>query len=153
MEVQDMDGQEISNRDTKLAIWEALEKGDTVELLQLGFNNFMKLVNDRPISFRRFLKYTSNFLDDMIQTAEVEENLIYIGGKLILELKRKNSVSLFAELFFQDISQKNWIRKERKGHVPVRRFRDWNTSPELIELQETKRIEFPIDAPSVRETR
>lgn len=111
------------------------------------FDKFMKLMfRNKTILFQDFLDSTSTYFDTFIQDTSKKENLKFIAGKFLMEREDSELIHFTAEFYFQDSSQQ-WILKKKEENISYDCFTDWETSPELKQLQQHKKLEFPIDPP------
>ncbi len=112
------------------------------------FDKFMKLLfRNKAILFQDFLEKTSTYFDSFIQDTSKKENLKFIAGKFLMEKEDSAWIHFTAEFYFQDTNQQ-WILKKKEEKIAYNCFIDWETSPELKQLQKQKKLEFPIDPPA-----
>lgn len=138
---------EFRNINIKKKICDTIENGDVASLARLGFENFIRLINERPIMFKTFLEHTGEILDQLIVDVSLKEKSQYVGGKLIIQLKADDTMALLAKMYFKD-NQEKWTEIKREGSVSCSRFIDWNgKTVELCDLREHGVIEIPIEAP------
>jgi len=111
------------------------------------FDKFMKfLFSNRTILFQNFLDNTSTYLDAFIKNTCKKEKLKFIAGNFLMKKGCHAEIHLIVELYFQN-SDQQWILKKKEGNVTHDHFADWETAPELKQLQLEGKIEFPIDPP------
>lgn len=140
-----------SNR-AKENIKAAWAKGDLWGLACAGIDSFLNMLgNSAPISFQRFLEYTSVSFDKYILETAQKEHLKYVGGKMILELGEDAvtvpiSIHLSADFYFQT-SDKKWVVKKKSGRVENPRFSDWDTDSDAIKLRTAGKLELSIEPP------
>lgn len=147
-----MFSREERNQARKEKIKQAFAEKDIIEALKNGVENVLDmfisyLCNDNPITFQAFLDATSKLFDVFILDVSKQENLHYIGGKMFMEMANSTQIKLSADFYFQN-SSSEWILKRKAGHIESKQFSDWETETDLIELRETKKLEFPIDPPT-----
>lgn len=136
------------NLPPKEKIKDAWDKGDFTGILEAGWENFLRIIFDHPLSFHKFLEYTGEYLDNFILDTCTHEHLDYVGGKLILSVESTcdREIQLAADFYFQN-SSGQWILKKKSGRIGNQRLSDYDSSPELAKLRECKKIEYPIDPP------
>lgn len=122
------------------------------------------------ITLADFLDSSGEYLDKFMIETEQKEQLICVGGKLILEPEFSSSrdvastnsgrfkreafkdinascqIQITANLYFQNI-QKKWIMKTLQKSIILGAIKDWSTAPELEELRAGNVMEFSIDPP------
>ena len=138
---------EEQNRKTKEEVKKAWAEGDLTAMLRAGFENFMTILMDNPMTFETFLQYTSQFLDQFILKTCAEEHLNYVGRKITFKMADLVSANMTADFYFQT-ADKQWVMKQKTGRVGRERFSDWETAPDLLRLRRDGKLEFPIDAPA-----
>lgn len=132
----------------------ALKENDLVKLISLGLARFMELLcGDGPLAFQKFLKYTSDYFDQYILDTSQQKHMIYVGGKMIMEIKNARedmppTILLFADFYFQT-ADKQWIVEKKQGQVSADRFKDWDTDEDALQLQVNGRMELSIEPPEV----
>ena len=123
-----------------------------------GIQNLVSMLRrdgNVPISFQRFLEQTGLEFDRYILNTSRQEDLDYIGGKVILQLipdqdKAVDTISirLSAEFYFQTADER-WIVKTKQGQVGSTRFTDWDTDMTAVTLQQTGTLEWSVEPPIV----
>ncbi len=143
---------EKANQKLKEEIKTAWEENDILGLLRAGIDGFFNMIgNSAPLPFQRFLEYTGTFFDKYILDISQQEQLSYVGGKMVLETSAGQSgqpvpIHLSADLYFQT-KDKRWVMKQKSGKVDSSRFSDWDRDPTAVKLQQTGRVELTIDPP------
>lgn len=138
---------EEQNRKTREEVKKAWAEGDLAAILKAGFDNFMSILFDNPLSFDTFLDYTGQFFDEFIRKTTAEEHLRYVGGKIKFKLNGPTCADMTADFYFQTPG-KQWVMKQKTGRVDRSRFSDWDTAPNLLRLRKDGALEFEIDAPT-----
>ena len=124
------------------------------KMVRSGIDSVFRTIFEHPISFQTFLKDSGRSFDQFILDIGRREKLHYIAGKLILEFPDTSEgepldvpkVKMTADFYFQNLSKK-WILKEKVIRVDRNSFSDWKEDPDLQELWEKGRLEYPINPP------
>ncbi len=135
--------QDTQNQDTKDSIKKAWYDKDILSMLLMGFDNFLKMLCERPIRFQAFLDSTDRLFDEFILETTKQEKLKYVGGKLRLELTSPSSIHMTADFYFQN-SAREWVLKKKEGDIDSSRISDWNGAKELEELKKAGKQEYSI---------
>ena len=139
------------NKKNKRDIKSALIKGDLTGLLKAGVDSFFNMLcSDKPREFQQFIEDTGALHDKFILDTCRQENLNYIGGKMLIDLEQNKAepatIRLLAKFYFQKPNQE-WVEKERKGEVGIDSFIDWDTDKMAASLRKTGQLEFSIESP------
>lgn len=89
---------------SKEEIRAAVEESNWAKLFSLGLAKIMELLcGDGPIPFQRFLRHTSDYFDQCIIDISQKRHLIYVGGKMVMELdetRNSETTNILLSLFF-----------------------------------------------------
>ena len=145
---------EEQNEKAKRNIKTAWDEGDLLGLACAGIDNLLNMLcHNPPISFQRFLEYTGASFDTYILDVTQQEHLSYVGGKMLLELEKTQTITptliqLSADFYFQT-PDKKWIVKKKKGKIESSRFTDWNVDVDAVKLQRAGKLELSIEPPEL----
>jgi len=147
---------EDQNKKIKQDIKTSWAEGDLLGLIRAGFDGFLNMLySNAPLPFQKFLEYTGASFDHYILDICHQEQLSYVGGKMILALDRNVdpnaentpvTIRLSADFYFQT-HDKKWIVKKKNGQVDSKRFADWDTDPEVAKLRTNGTLELSIEPP------
>ena len=144
----------MSEKVVKEIIRTAWREGDVLSLIRAGIESFMSVLyrsGSAPISFQRFLDHTGLLLDRYVSDTSRQEHMNYVGGRMVLQLDRGKHravgtipIRLSADLYFQT-ADKQWIVKQKQGHVDSTRFTDWDTDETAVALQQIGTLEWSVE--------
>lgn len=144
---------ESQNKKVKEDIKMAFAEGNLLALIRAGLYSLLDILsNPAPLAFQRFLEYTGSSFDKYILDTSKQENLKYVGGKMILSLGEDAAtepvpISLSADFYFQT-PDKKWVVKKKSGNVDSSRFTDWDSDADAVTLRKTGKLELSIEPPS-----
>lgn len=136
----------MNNEQAKEKIKEYWAEGNIPAILQIGFDSFLDMIFEHPLSFDTFLKRTGNAFDRFIIETCAQEPLNFVAGKLHMEMVSETEIRLGADFYFKDQAQQ-WVLKQKTGGITSSQFKDWETSVDLKILRERRKLELPIDPP------
>lgn len=121
---------------------------DWFDLARLGWEAFVDLITDDPLTYQEFLSAISQYIDAKIMQIATEENLRFVGGECHLKvIEEEHSISTNVQLYFKN--EKNaWIKKELNGKTDCEVFDEETIDGEIADILMEGGRKFPITAPS-----
>ena len=117
-------------------------KADLVDVLKDAVSDTIHGMVARKESIIGWAELAASGIDPIIERTAREENLQYVGGKLIFSFSEKNTekVDIAFDLFFID-EEKNWKKVSAHSDVYASTF----TNEALEELRASGVIEYAIE--------
>lgn len=139
-----------NKQEQKEQIIQSIRDLDIMALLKNGFKSFISYIcDDNQLTFAEFVEKTGELFDYTIEKISRDEQLDYVGGKMIMQLASPAAIKLTADLYFQNAGGE-WILKQMGGQIKTAQFSDWGTAEEFKTLRTNKTIDYSIDPPEER---
>lgn len=121
---------------------------DWFDLARLGWEAFVDLITDDPLTYQEFLSAISQYIDAKIMQIATEENLRFVGGECHLKvIEEEQSLATNVQLYFKN--EKNaWIKKELNGKTDYEVFDEETIDGEIANILMEGGRKFPITDPS-----
>lgn len=97
----------------------------------------------RPLSLDEIAESYSGRTDQFIIEVEKKEKVRFIAGKFFIKHVRNDSCIAQADLYFKNVEDDRWVKKELKGKIPAENLTD--DSKLYIRKEEVK--EYDISHP------
>ncbi len=134
-----------SARKKQDAIIQAFKDQDEDALFNHTLDSIVHLFRDKPIPFQTYIrKYISDKLDEFSRDTENKTGGRYLGGILTLRLEDDSWVLMEAKQYYKK-SEGRIFCETRKGRVEARRFDEWGSCQELIDLEEKGEISYQLE--------
>ena len=121
---------------------------DWFDLARLGWEAFVDLITDDPLTYQEFLSAISQYIDAKIMQIATEENLRFVGGECHLKvIEEEQSIATNVQLYFKN--EKNaWIKKELNGKTDYEAFDEETIDGEVANSLMEGGRKFPITDPT-----
>lgn len=117
------------------------------EMMRIAVNsleNLLKQYEAKRTTILEFLETYSDPLDKLVLNTEIQENLEYQAGNVILQALPNNTMQFHLDLYYQN-KQGAWVNKRQSSHIMEMEI--YLNDEAIAELNRQQEMKYPFAKP------